>query len=79
MIDRAPGNPNPLLRSGVQPIAIGAVALAFVLLGIGSIAVWRGYTGSTPETDRVVATRQLQARTAQTRSFKGSIAQIGAA
>ena len=65
MIDRAPGNPNPLLRSGVQPIAIGAVALALVVMGIGSIALWRGYTGSTPETDRVVAARQLQARTAQ--------------
>ena len=65
MIDRAPGNPNPLLRSGVQPIAIGAVALALVVMGIGSIALWRGYTGSTPETDRAVATRQLQARTAQ--------------
>jgi uncharacterized protein HemX len=65
MIDRTPGNPNPLLRSGVQPIAIGAVALALVVMGIGSIALWRGYTGSTPETDRVVAARQLQARTAQ--------------
>src|SRR5215218_3554295 len=65
MIDRAPGNPNPLVRNGVQPIAIGAVALALVVMGIGSIALWRGYTGSTPETDRVVAARQLQARTAQ--------------
>ena len=35
------------------------------MLGIGSIALWRGYTGTAPETDRVVATRQLQARTAQ--------------
>ena len=52
-------------RFGGQPIAIGAVALAVVLLGIGSIALFRAYTGTTPETDRVVATRQLQARTAQ--------------
>ena len=52
-------------RFGGQPIAIGAVALAIVLLGIGSITLWRAYTGTTPETDRVVATRQLQARTAQ--------------
>ena len=35
------------------------------MIGIGSIALWRGYTGTAPETDRVVATRQLQARTAQ--------------
>jgi uncharacterized protein YoxC len=65
MIERASGEPNPLVRNGVQPIAIGAVALAIVVMGIGSIALWRGYTGTTPETDRVVATRQLQARTAQ--------------
>jgi len=52
-------------RLGGQPIAIGAVALAVVLLGIGSITLWRAYTGTTPETDRVVASRQLQARTAQ--------------
>ena len=36
-----------------------------VVLGIGSIALWRAYTGTAPETDRVVATRQLQARAAQ--------------
>ena len=34
-------------------------------MGIGSIALWRAYTGNAPETDRVVATRQLQARAAQ--------------
>ena len=34
-------------------------------LGAGSIAAWRGYTGTSPEPDRVVAVRQLQARTAQ--------------
>jgi hypothetical protein len=62
---------DPALRSiaapriGVQPIAIAAVALALVLIGIGSIALWRTYTGNSPETDRAVATRQLQARAAQ--------------
>ncbi len=30
-----------------------------------SIAIWRAYTGAAPEADRVVASRQLQARTAQ--------------
>ena len=52
-------------RIGVQPIAIAAVALALVLIGIGSIALWRTYTGNSPESDRAVATRQLQARAAQ--------------
>jgi len=58
-------NTSSFARFGGQPIAIGAVALALVLLGIGSITTWRAYSGTTPETDRVVATRQLQARTAQ--------------
>lgn len=67
MIDLAPRKTvsRPAPRIGVQPIAIGAVALGLLLIGIGSIALWRSYTGTMPETDRVVATRQLQARTAQ--------------
>jgi uncharacterized protein HemX len=55
----------PLSRLSGQPILIAAVAFVVVVLGIGSIAMWRTYTGTAPETDRVVATRQLQARTAQ--------------
>ena len=50
---------------GSQPIALAAGALIVIVLGIGSIALWRAYTGSVPEQDRVVAARQLQARTAQ--------------
>ena len=65
MIELAPGSANPIARIGGQPIAVAAAALVIVVLGIGSIALWRSYTGSAPETDRVVATRQLQARTAQ--------------
>src|SRR5438132_10523281 len=65
MIEPATRNTSPLARISGQPIAVGAVALALVVIGIGSIALWRGYTGTAPETDRVVATRQLQARTAQ--------------
>jgi uncharacterized protein HemX len=64
MIDPAPRS-IAAPRIGVQPIAIAAVALALVLIGIGSIALWRTYTGNSPETDRAVATRQLQARAAQ--------------
>lgn len=65
MIELAPRNTGPLARISGQPIAVAAVALSLVLIGIGSIALWRSYTGTAPETDRVVATRQLQARTAQ--------------
>jgi len=67
MIELGPRNTDPRAapRIGVQPIAIGAVALALVLIGIGSIALWRAYTGNAPETDRAVAVRQLQARAAQ--------------
>src|SRR3982074_2484896 len=66
MMELAPRNSDTdtVTRIGVQPIAIGAVALILVVLGIGSIALWRAYTGNAPETDRVAATRQLQARAA---------------
>ena len=50
---------------GSQPIALAAATLVVILIGIGGIALWRAYTGTTPEPDRVVAVRQLQARTAQ--------------
>ena len=48
-----------------QPIALAAGALILIVLGVGSIAIWRSYTGNTPEQDRIVAARQLQARAAQ--------------
>lgn len=50
---------------GSQPIALAAGALIVIVLGIASIALWRAYTGSVPEQDRLVAARQMQARTAQ--------------
>jgi uncharacterized protein HemX len=50
---------------GSQPIALAAAALVIMVVGAGSIALWRAYTGTSPEQDRVVVTRQLQARTAQ--------------
>lgn len=65
MIDLAENTPsNPLLRLGAQPIALTAAALLLLIAGVTSIAIWRAYTGAAPETDRVVASRQLQARTA---------------
>ena len=50
---------------GEHPIMITAVALAFVILGIGSIFAWRAYSGSTPEPERLTAARLQQARVAQ--------------
>src|SRR6266404_2858799 len=65
MIEPAPGSASPVARFGGQPIAIAAAALVIVVVSVTSITLWRAYTGVAPETDRVVATRQLQARAAQ--------------
>ena len=65
MIDLAPRSASPIARLGKQPIAIAAAALIMVVLGVSFITLWRSYTGNAPETDRVVATRQLQARATQ--------------
>lgn len=56
---------NPMPRLGGQPIALTAAALLFLIAGTTSITIWRAYTGAAPETDRVVASRHLQARTVQ--------------
>jgi peptidoglycan hydrolase CwlO-like protein len=52
-------------RAGTQPIALAGAALLIILAGAASIALWRVYTGSSPEADRLAAARQLQARAAQ--------------
>jgi uncharacterized protein YoxC len=65
MFEPAPRSASPIARFGGQPIAIAAAALVIVVVGVTSITVWRAYTGSAPETERVVATRQLQARATQ--------------
>jgi len=48
-------------RIGAQPVALATATLAIILAGVVSIALWRAYTGTSPELDRVVAARQLQA------------------
>jgi uncharacterized protein HemX len=53
-------------RIGSHPIALAAVALVIMVVGAGSIALWRAYTGNSPEQDRVAAARQMQLRAAQT-------------
>lgn len=67
MIELAPHHTkgHGLARIGSQPIALAAAALLVLVVGAGSIALWRGYTGSSPELERVAAARQLQARTAK--------------
>src|SRR5258707_10560049 len=66
MIEMPPdARTDGIARIGSQPIALAAGALIIILLGVGSIALWRVYAGTSPEANRVAAARQLQARTAQ--------------
>jgi uncharacterized coiled-coil protein SlyX len=54
-----------LARIGGQPIALAAATLVVIVAAVASVALGRVYSGGTPELDRTVAVRQLQARTAQ--------------
>jgi uncharacterized protein HemX len=65
MIEFSDRKNNGLTRISSQPIVLGAAIFVVLVAAAASIAVWRSYTGTSPETDRVVAVRQLQARTAQ--------------
>ena len=65
MIEVTSQDANGIPRNGSQPIGLAAATLVVIMLGIGSIALWRAYTGTSPEQDRIVAARQLQVRAAQ--------------
>jgi len=54
-----------LTHFGMQPLVLGVGALVVILLSVGTIGIWRAYSGTSPELDRVAAARQLQARAAQ--------------
>ena len=54
-----------MLRSGSQPIALAAILLLLIVVGIGSMALWRATTQIVPEVDRVALARLLQSRIAQ--------------
>jgi chromosome segregation ATPase len=56
---------NGMALIGSQPVGLAAAALVAMVVGAGSIAVWRAYSAASPEQDRVVAARQLQVRAAQ--------------
>jgi uncharacterized protein HemX len=56
---------SSLVRIGSQPIAVTAAALVLILAGVAGIAFSRAYTGQSPETDRALVARALQARAAQ--------------
>ena len=54
-----------IARIGSQPIVLTAGVLVVLLVGAGSVALWRATTGSYPETHRAIAARQIQARAAE--------------
>ena len=56
---------NVVARIGSQPIVLAAATLVILVFGIGSIALWRAYTGTSPEQERAASARLLQTRTAQ--------------
>src|SRR3984885_8883793 len=55
---------NGIARIGSQPIALAAAALVIIVIGAGSIALWRAYLGTSPEQDRIAAVRLVQRRAA---------------
>jgi uncharacterized protein HemX len=56
---------NVLRRIGSQPVALAAGALIVLVLGAGSIGLWRVTTGNSPEQERFTSLRQIQARATQ--------------
>jgi uncharacterized protein HemX len=54
-----------LRRFGSQPVALAAGALVVLVLGAGSVGLWRAYTGNSPEQERITSLRQMQARSTQ--------------
>jgi uncharacterized coiled-coil protein SlyX len=52
-------------RSDSQPIALAAILLLLIVIGIGSIALWRATTESISKADRIALARLLHSPTAQ--------------
>ncbi|MBV9531913.1 MAG: hypothetical protein JO283_12805 [Bradyrhizobium sp.] len=64
MIELARQGAGSVARIGSQPIALAAATLLIILAGVVAIGLARAYSGLSPETDRTLAARQLQARAA---------------
>ena len=54
-----------MARIGSQPIAVAAAALVIIVVGVGSVGLWRAYTGNSPEQERTTSLRLMQARATQ--------------
>ena len=54
-----------LRRFGSQPIALAAGALIVLVLGVGSVGLWRATSGTAPELERTTSLRLMQARATQ--------------
>jgi uncharacterized protein HemX len=65
MDTRSDDKTNVLRRFGAQPVALAAGALIVLLLGAGSVGLWRLTTGNSPEQERFTSLRQIQARATQ--------------
>jgi len=61
-VTSADARKSGIMPVGSQPIALAAMAFVLVLLGTGSVALWRTAAGGSPETDRVTTARQIQLR-----------------
>ena len=54
-----------MLRSSSQPIALATILLLLIVIGIGSITLWRATSQMVPEIDRIALARLLQSRSSQ--------------
>jgi uncharacterized protein HemX len=52
-------------RIGTQPIALAGAALLAILVAVAAMALWRAFSGTSPELNRTMIARQLQARATQ--------------
>jgi negative regulator of replication initiation len=55
-----------ILRSGSQPVVLATILVLLIMIGVGSLALWRATTANVGDIDRAALARLLQARTAQT-------------
>ena len=54
-----------MLHSSSQPIALATILMLLIVIGIGSITLWRATSQMLPEGDRIALARLLQTRSSQ--------------